>query len=202
MDPGGLDLTSFELGALRLAPVWSAARQSCSCWTSHPAPPARRRDRTGATSSSRCSAETPDAGGTLWLTTVGGSAFDVLADGGASVTAAGYGPQPNDVVAARARVGHQRRGVAGGRHQRPWRAACRRWPDAPLDPLSRRPSSRRLTRSRGRALPYRRLAGGRSKADPAGVFRVSDRRARGAPMNRRAVGRPPASEVPWSSSPG
>jgi hypothetical protein len=45
----------------------------------------------------------------LWLTTVGGTAFDVLADGGAPVTAAGYGPASDDVVAARAGVG-----ISGG----------------------------------------------------------------------------------------
>ncbi len=54
-------------------------------------------------------AEAGEAGGTLWLTTVGGSAFDVLADGGAPVTSAGFGPEPNDVVAARAGIG-----VSGG----------------------------------------------------------------------------------------
>ena len=39
----------------------------------------------------------------------GGTAFDVLVDGGAPVTAAGFGPEPNDVVAARAGSG-----VSGG----------------------------------------------------------------------------------------
>ena len=46
-------------------------------------------------------ADAPDAGGTLWLTTLSGTAFDVLADGGAPVTGAAYGPEPDDVVASR-----------------------------------------------------------------------------------------------------
>ena len=57
--PAAWTSRSFELGALRLARLERGAQLGASCWTSRPAPPARRRDRTGATCSSRCSPRPP-----------------------------------------------------------------------------------------------------------------------------------------------
>ena len=109
MDPGDLDLTSFELGRAATGRASSAVRQRSCCSTSHPAPPVPQAGPDGRYLFIEVQAEAGEAGGTLWLTTAGGSAFDVLADGGAPVTAAGFGPEPNDVVAARAGIG-----VSGG----------------------------------------------------------------------------------------
>ncbi len=105
MDPGrpGPDLVRAGRAAAGAPRARCGSGRCCS--TSRQAHPVRRPDRTAATSSSKCRPRPAEAGGTLWLTTVGGSAFDVLADGGAPVTAAGYGPEPNDVVAARAGSG-------------------------------------------------------------------------------------------------
>jgi len=108
MDPGGLDLTSFELGALRLARL----ERGAAAVVLLDQPSGSSRPEAGADGRYlfiEVQAEAGEAGGTLWLTTLGGSAFDVLADGGALVTSAGYGPEPNDVVAARAGSG-----VSGG----------------------------------------------------------------------------------------
>ena len=108
MDPGDLDLTSFELGALRLASLERGA--STVLLLDQPSGSSRpQAGPDGRYLFIEVQAEAGEAGGTLWLTTVGGSAFDVLADGGAPVTSAGFGPQPNDVVAARAGIG-----VSGG----------------------------------------------------------------------------------------
>ena len=104
MDPGRLDLTSFELGALRLARLERGA--AAVVLLDQPSGSSRpEAGPDGRYLFIEVQAEAGEAGGTLWLTTVGGSAFDVLADGGAPVTAAGYGPEPNDVVAARAGSG-------------------------------------------------------------------------------------------------
>jgi hypothetical protein len=101
MDPASLGLTSFELGALRLARLERGA--NAVQLLDHPSG-ASRPDAgpAGRYLFIEVQAEAPEAGGTLWLTTASGSAFDVLADGGAPVTAAGFGPEANDVVAARA----------------------------------------------------------------------------------------------------
>ena len=104
MDPASLDLTSFELGALRLArldrgaDVVQLVDQPSGASRPDPGPAGRYLFI-------EVQAEAPEAGGTLWLTTAGGTAFDVLVDGGAPVTAAGYGPESTDVVAARAGSG-------------------------------------------------------------------------------------------------
>ena len=104
MDPGALDLTSFELGALRLGRL----ERGAAVVQLLDQPSGSSRPEAGPGSRYlfiEVQAEFSEAAGTLWLTTDGGSAFDVLADGGAPVTAAGYGPEPNDVVAARAGAG-------------------------------------------------------------------------------------------------
>jgi hypothetical protein len=104
LDPGGLELNSFELGALRLARLERGA--NAVELPDHPSGASRpEAGPGGGYLFIEVQADAPEAGGTLWLTTVGGTAFDVLADGGAPVTAAGYGPASDDVVAARAGVG-------------------------------------------------------------------------------------------------
>jgi Bacterial Ig-like domain/WD40-like Beta Propeller Repeat len=101
MDPASLGLTSFELGALRLARLERGA--NAVQLLDHPSGASRPDPGpAGRYLFIEVQAEAPEAGGTLWLTTASGSAFDVLADGGAPVTAAGFGPEANDVVAARA----------------------------------------------------------------------------------------------------
>jgi hypothetical protein len=108
LDPGGLELNSFELGALRLARLERGA--DAVELPDHPSGASRpEAGPGGGYLFIEVQADAPEAGGTLWLTTVGGTAFDVLADGGAPVTAAGYGPASDDVVAARAGVG-----ISGG----------------------------------------------------------------------------------------
>lgn len=104
LDPDALGLTSFELGALRLARLERGA--AAVELLDHPS--GASRPATGPTGRYlfiEVQADALDAGGTLWLSTAGGNAFDVLQDGGARVTSAGYGPEANDVVAARASVG-------------------------------------------------------------------------------------------------
>ena len=108
MDPGRLGLTSFGLGAMRLARLErGAATVQLLDQRSGASRPEAGAD--GRYLFIEVQADAAEAGGVLWLTTVGGSAFDVLADDGAPVTSAGYGPEPNDVVAARAGSG-----VGGG----------------------------------------------------------------------------------------
>jgi hypothetical protein len=108
LDPGGLDLNSFELGGLRLARLERGG--SAVELPDHPSGASRPDAGPGGRYLFiEVQSEALDAGGTLWLTTVGGTAFDVLQDGGSPVTSAGYGPEPNDVVAARAGLG-----VSGG----------------------------------------------------------------------------------------
>ena len=104
MDPGDLDLSSFALGALRLAQLerGAAAVQLLDQPSGSSRPDAGPGGRYLFI---EVQAEAPEGGGTLWLTTAGGTAFDVLADGGAPVTAAGFGPESNDVVAARSGIG-------------------------------------------------------------------------------------------------
>ncbi|HEX5579753.1 MAG TPA: Ig-like domain-containing protein [Candidatus Limnocylindria bacterium] len=108
MDPDTLGLTSFGLGALRLARLDRGA--ALVQLLDHPSGASRPEPGPGNRYLFiEVQADAPGAGGTLWVATAGGSAFDVLADNGGPVTAAGYGPEPNDVVAARAGTG-----VAGG----------------------------------------------------------------------------------------
>jgi hypothetical protein len=104
MDPGDLDLSSFALGALRLAQLerGAAAVQLLEQPSGSSRPDAGPGGRYLFI---EVQAEAPEGGGTLWLTTAGGSAFDVLADDGAPVTSAGFGPESNDVVAARSGIG-------------------------------------------------------------------------------------------------
>ena len=54
MDPGGLDLTSFELGALRLARLERGAAAVAAARPAVRLARVLRRDRAAATSSSRC----------------------------------------------------------------------------------------------------------------------------------------------------
>ena len=104
LDPGGLDLTSFELGALRLGRLERGA--GVVQLLDQPSGASRPQTGTGGRYLFiEVLADAPDAGGTLWLTTLSGTGFDVLVDGGAPVTGAAYGPEPDDVVASRAGAG-------------------------------------------------------------------------------------------------
>ena len=108
MDPGSLDLTSFELGSLRLARLERGA--TVVQLLDHPSGASRpEAGPAGRYLFIEVQADAPEASGTLWLTTGGGSAFDVLVDGGGPVTTAGFGPEPSDVVADRSGTG-----ISGG----------------------------------------------------------------------------------------
>ncbi|HET6745939.1 MAG TPA: Ig-like domain-containing protein [Candidatus Limnocylindria bacterium] len=100
LDPGSLQLSSFEVGALRIADLDRGADEVQLL----DQPPGASRPEAGQGGRYLfivADASQPRAGGDLWLTTAGGSGFPVLTDGGGSVASAGFGPETRDVVAAR-----------------------------------------------------------------------------------------------------
>jgi hypothetical protein len=100
LDPGSLGLSSFEVGALRIASLDRGADEVDLL----DQPPGASRPEAGASGRYLfilADAGEPQASGVLWLTTASGSGFPVLDDGGGSVRSAGFGPEARDVVAAR-----------------------------------------------------------------------------------------------------
>ena len=100
LDPGSLQLSSFEVGALRIAGMDRGADEVELL----DQPPGASRPEAGQGGRYLfivADASQPQAAGELWLTTAGGSGFPVLDDAGGSVVAAGFGPETRDVVAAR-----------------------------------------------------------------------------------------------------
>ena len=102
MDPGALDLGGFAQGALRLARLERGANSVDLL----DQPPGASRPDADSTTTERylfvaVQAGSADAAGTLWLASGLGNATQLLADGGAGITSASFGPQARRVVAAR-----------------------------------------------------------------------------------------------------
>jgi hypothetical protein len=100
LDPGSLGLSSFAVGALRIASLDRGADEVDLL----DQPPGASRPEAGPGGRYLfivADAGEPQASGELWLTTAAGSGFPVLDDGGGSIRSAGFGPEARDVVAAR-----------------------------------------------------------------------------------------------------
>jgi hypothetical protein len=100
LEPGSLGLSSFEVGALRMASLDRGADEVDLL----DQPPGASRPEAGPGGRYLfivANAEEQQASGELWLTTASGSGFPMLDDGGSSVRSAGFGPEARDVVAAR-----------------------------------------------------------------------------------------------------
>lgn len=99
LDPGALQLSSFELGALRIARL---DRGAATVDLLDQAPGASRPEvgADGRYLFIVVQAGAPQAGGSLWLATAGGLVQE-LGDGGTTVTSAGFGLGSRDVAAAR-----------------------------------------------------------------------------------------------------
>ena len=100
LDPGSLGVSSFAIGALRIASLDRGADEVDLL----DQPPGASRPEAGP--EDRYLFIVADAGevqapGELWLSTASGSGFPVLDDGGGSVRTAGFGPEGRNVVAAR-----------------------------------------------------------------------------------------------------
>jgi hypothetical protein len=100
LDPGALQLSSFELGALRMARL----NRGAATVDLLDQPPGASRPEVGADGRYLfivVQAGAPQAGGSLWLAAAAGPVRE-LGDGGATVTSAGFGLGSRDVAAARA----------------------------------------------------------------------------------------------------
>lgn len=106
LDPGTLGLSDFALGALRLGKL----DRGDNIVELLDQPPGASRPTSDPAIAGRylfvaVLSGTPEASGTLWLVGQGTGAVQLLADGGAGVTHATFGPQSRVVVASRSGAG-------------------------------------------------------------------------------------------------
>jgi hypothetical protein len=100
LDPGELQLSSFELGALRIARLDRGAA-TVDLLDQRPGASRPEASQDGRYLFIVVQAGAPQAAGTLWLATIAGSVRE-LGDGGGTITSAGFGLGSRDVAAARA----------------------------------------------------------------------------------------------------
>jgi hypothetical protein len=99
LDPGALQLGSFELGALRIARLDRGAA-TVDLLDQPPGASRPVAGQDGRYLFILVQPGAPQAGGTLWLASAGGASARQLGDGDGSVTSAGFGPGSRDVAAA------------------------------------------------------------------------------------------------------
>jgi hypothetical protein len=100
LDPGALQLSSFELGALRIARLNRGAA-TVDLLDQRPGASRPEASQDGRYLFIVVQAGAPQAAGTLWLASAAGSARE-LGDGGGTITSAGFSLGSRDVAAARA----------------------------------------------------------------------------------------------------
>ena len=100
LDPGALQLSSFEIGSLRIASLDRGGNQVRLL----DQPPGASRPESAPAGRYLfivAQANQPQAAGELWLSGTGGHGIPVLSDGGATVRSAEFGPEPSQMVVAR-----------------------------------------------------------------------------------------------------